>query len=180
MESQRKAAMRLFYREEAGIPDPEQLPIWPKGADFALVGTVIRELRAVDAHELPEPLDIDCPTLLLTDERGPEHLRGTVGRLDGRLLQSRVVELDGTGHVSIQSALPRVAAAVREFASQTPPAVRATRAGLSLRFRVLVSGTGRSCAGDSDIATHPTDERGAFAPVDASSDDGQSNMLGKI
>jgi len=71
VEGQRKAAMRLFCREEAGIPDPEQLPIWPEGVDFALVGTVVRELRAADAHELPESLDIDCPTLLLTDEGRP-------------------------------------------------------------------------------------------------------------
>jgi hypothetical protein len=37
VEGQRKAAMRLFCREEAGIPDPEQLPIWPEGVDFAPV-----------------------------------------------------------------------------------------------------------------------------------------------
>jgi hypothetical protein len=47
VEGQRKAAMRLFCREEAGIPDPEQLPIWPEGVDFALVGTVVRR-RAVE------------------------------------------------------------------------------------------------------------------------------------
>jgi pimeloyl-ACP methyl ester carboxylesterase len=64
---------------------------------------------------VPETPDIGCPALLLTGERGPEQLRAGVRTLSDRLPGSRVVELDGVGHVGINSAPERVAAAVRSF-----------------------------------------------------------------
>ncbi|WP_049922895.1 alpha/beta fold hydrolase [Halopiger djelfimassiliensis] len=111
----REAAMKLFYREGAGIPAPEELPIWPDRVHFDLVETVIRENRAVETYELPEDHAIDTPTRLLTGERGPEELRDAVRSLHARLPRSELVELDDVGHVGIQSAPDEVAAAVRAF-----------------------------------------------------------------
>lgn len=115
----REAAMKLFYREGAGIPDPEQLPIWPEQVDFDLVDTVIRENEAVEGYELPTEIGVDSPTLLLTGERGPPHLRDAVRALDDAIPRSRLVEIDDGGHVGIQSAPDRVAAEVRPFLQET-------------------------------------------------------------
>jgi pimeloyl-ACP methyl ester carboxylesterase len=112
---ERETAMKLFFREAGGVPAPEQLPIWPQDVNFDLVETVIRENRAVESYDLPAAPGIDCPTLLLTGERGPEHLRAGVQALADRLPESHVVEFDGVGHVGTESAPDRVASAVRSF-----------------------------------------------------------------
>ncbi len=112
---ERRAAMRLFIEEGGGIPDVEALPWWPDEANLDRTETVIRENRAVEEFRLPEEPDIDVPTLLLTGERGPEHLRDAVFALRERLPDTRLVELDGVGHVATESAPERVADAVRPF-----------------------------------------------------------------
>lgn len=112
---EREEAMKLFYQKGAGIPEPEQLPFWPESVEFELVETVIRENATVEEYKLPEELNIDTPTLLLTGERGPTHLRDAVFTLDDKLSDSRLVELEGVGHVAIESAPDRVAEAVRSF-----------------------------------------------------------------
>ena len=118
-DGKRRDAMKLFFREAGGVPAPEQLPIWPQDVDFDLVETVIRENRAVESYEVPPRPDIDCPTLLLTGERGPDHLRAGVRALADRIPQSRIVEFDGVGHVGTQSAPGTVADAVRSFCLET-------------------------------------------------------------
>ncbi|MBX0285519.1 alpha/beta hydrolase [Halomicroarcula sp. F28] len=110
----RVGAMKLFYREEVGIPDPERLPVWPDGIDFALADTVLREQAALDAYELPEAPDIDSPVALLTGEQSAPHLRGAAQELETRLPESRLVEVDA-GHVGIQSAPDSVAAALSDL-----------------------------------------------------------------
>lgn len=120
---ERKEAMRLFYQEGGGIPEPDRLPIWPNEMNFGLVETVIRENYAVEEYKLPENLDIDIPTLLLTSEHGPDHLRDAVFTLDESLSESRLVELDGVGHVAIESAPDRVAAEVRRFSTSQSTSV---------------------------------------------------------
>jgi pimeloyl-ACP methyl ester carboxylesterase len=115
---ERRAAMRLFLEEAGGVPDVSRLPWWPEEAPLHLVETVIRENHAVESYELPDEPPIDVPTLLLTGERGPDHLRDGVSALDRRLPESRVVEFDGVGHIGTESAPDRVADAVRSFARE--------------------------------------------------------------
>jgi pimeloyl-ACP methyl ester carboxylesterase len=116
----RETAMKLFFREGGGIPAPEELPVWPDGVNFDLVETVVRENRAVESYALPGDPAVDCPTLLLTGEHGPAHLRAAVRTLADRVSRSRPVELDGIGHVGTHSAPEQVAAAVRSFCLETP------------------------------------------------------------
>lgn len=116
---ERREAMKLFYREGADVPEPERLPFWPDEVNFGLVETVIRENEAVEGYELPDEPDLDVPTLLLTGERGPDHLRDAVFALAERLPESDLVEFDGVGHVAPQSAPERVADAVRSFAGES-------------------------------------------------------------
>jgi pimeloyl-ACP methyl ester carboxylesterase len=112
---EREAAMKLFFREAGGVPAPEQLPIWPAEVNFDLTETVVRENEVVESFDLPADPDVDCSTLLLTGERGPEHLRAGVHTLSERLPQHTLVEFDGIGHIGTQSAPARVAEAVESF-----------------------------------------------------------------
>jgi pimeloyl-ACP methyl ester carboxylesterase len=112
---EREAAMKLFYKEGGGVPAPEQLPFWPEEVPFDIADTVVRENEAVESYELPTAPDIDCPTLLLTGERGPEHLRAAVQTLDDRIPQSTLVEFEDVGHMAIESAPEALAEAVRSF-----------------------------------------------------------------
>lgn len=118
---ERKAAMKLFYREAAGIPAPEQLPIWPEQVQFDLVETVIRENRVVESFDWPVSSTVDSPTLLLTGDHSPAHLREAVQMLQTQLPQTYLAELDGVGHVGTLSAPEQVAAEVREFCRQETP-----------------------------------------------------------
>ncbi|RDI70688.1 alpha/beta fold hydrolase [Halopelagius longus] len=117
----RERAMKLFYRDAGGVPKPERLPFWPEEVNFDLVETVIRENYAVEEYDLPEDMGVDAPTLLLTGEHGPAHLRDAAFELDERLPESRLTELDGVGHVATDSAPDRVAAAIRAFVRETRP-----------------------------------------------------------
>ena len=119
-EGDRSGAMKLFFTEGGGVPAPEELPIWPDGVDFDLVETVVRENEAVESYDLPSDPAIDRPTLLLTGEHGPVHLRDAIRTLDDRIPRSRLVEFDGVGHVGTHSAPERVADAVRSFRPETP------------------------------------------------------------
>lgn len=116
---EREAAMELFYREEAGLPAPTQLPIWPERIHFDLAETVVRELRAVRASDHGSSVDIDCPTLLLTGEQSPNHLRSSVNTLQTTLGQCQCVELDAVGHIGTQTAPERVAKTVRTVSWQS-------------------------------------------------------------
>lgn len=111
----REATMELFYSEGAGVPDPQQLPVWPERIRFDLLETVIRETRATREHGFPGTPAADTLTLLLTGEHGPEYLCSGVRTLDARTQESEVVTLDGVGHLGVQSAPGQVAAAIRTF-----------------------------------------------------------------
>lgn len=112
----RQGAMRLFLEEAGGVPDVTALPWWPEEARLHLAETVVRENRVVESYELPEDPDVDVPTLLLTGERGPEHLRDATAALDDRLAGARLVELAGQGHVATEEAPELVAEAVSSMA----------------------------------------------------------------
>lgn len=114
-EGRREDAMALFYREAGGVTEPRELPFWPEEVNFDLVETVIRENRAVEGYELAESPAVQVPTLLLSGENGPGHLRDGVFALAERLSESQLVELEGVGHVGVDTAPGRVADAVRTF-----------------------------------------------------------------
>lgn len=116
---ERQEAMKLFFRDAGGVSAPERLPFWPEEVRFELVESVVRENEAVESYELPANPNIACPTLLLTGESGPEHLRAAVQTLADRVPQSRLVEFEGVGHVATQSAPEQVADAVRSFCLET-------------------------------------------------------------
>jgi pimeloyl-ACP methyl ester carboxylesterase len=123
LESGRTAeAMTLFYREGAGVPDPGELPVAPGDVGPALAATTVRENAEVERYALPASPGVGCPTLLLTGEHGPGHLRDAVRTLRERLPAARCRELDGAGHLGPQSVPERVAAAVRTFHPATAEA----------------------------------------------------------
>lgn len=113
---ERERAMKLFFEEAGGVPEPERLPTWPEEINFHLTETVVRENYAIEEFQLPNSPDVDVPTLLLTGERGPEQLKASVRELDDRVPHSEVVELDGLGHVATETAPDVVADVVRAFA----------------------------------------------------------------
>lgn len=113
----REEAMALFFQAAGTVDDVQELPWWPEEARLHLAETVVRENYAVEAYELPPTFEFETPTLLLTGEHGPEHLRAAVFELDDRIAESRVVELDGVGHVATESAPERLATAVESFIS---------------------------------------------------------------
>ena len=117
-EGDRERAMELFFAEAGGVPDPEKLPIWPEEVNFHLAETVVRENYAIEGFEVPESPAVDVPTLLLTGEHGPEQLKASVEALDEHIPHSRIVELDGLGHVATETAPDGVADVVREFIAQ--------------------------------------------------------------
>ncbi|WP_327050478.1 alpha/beta fold hydrolase [Halomicrococcus gelatinilyticus] len=118
-EGEREEAVKLYFRVADGTDDVEQWPIWPDCV--ALVETMVRENRAIEAYCLDDDLDVSAPALLLTGEEGPEHLRAATQALDDALDDSRLVELDGVGHGGISRAPELVANEVRSFLRETRP-----------------------------------------------------------
>jgi len=100
---------------QAVVDDLDALPVWPHEVNLHLAGTVVRENRAVERYDLPDRLDLSVRTLLLRSEYGPEHLRDGVRALHDALAGSRLVDLEGVGHVGTASAPGRVADAVGPF-----------------------------------------------------------------
>jgi len=100
VDGDRRGALRLFLEEAGGVPDVEQLRWWPEEAPFDRVETVLRESRAVESFRLPDEPAVDVPTLLLTGEHGPRHLKESIETLHERLSDSRLVELAGVGHTA--------------------------------------------------------------------------------
>jgi pimeloyl-ACP methyl ester carboxylesterase len=75
---------------------------------------MIRESAIVEEFR-PDGLDLSVPTLLLTGEYSPDHLQTSIDVLEGRVPDTRRVELDGVGHAGMASAPGQIATAVREF-----------------------------------------------------------------
>jgi len=121
-EGDRRGAMRLFVEVAGDVDDAARLDWWPEAANIDRVATVVRENYAVESYRLPDEPTLEVPTLLLTGEHGPDHLRDAVFTLHERLPESRLVELDGVGHVATDSAPDRLAAEVRSFLDGTADA----------------------------------------------------------
>jgi pimeloyl-ACP methyl ester carboxylesterase len=119
-----EGAMRLHLREvlHGDVTDEafeawlEAWPAWPEYADF--IESTLRMDRVVEEYRLPETLDVDAPTLLLTGSEGPQHLRDSVRAVDEALPDSRLVEFEGVGHDGPTAAADRVTETVREFLAE--------------------------------------------------------------
>jgi pimeloyl-ACP methyl ester carboxylesterase len=89
---------------------------WPPWPDIvALTENVARINRAIEQYRLPDSIDIDVPTLLLTGTEGPPHLRDGIRAVDEALPDSTFVEFDGVGHGGPTEAPDRVTSEVRGF-----------------------------------------------------------------
>jgi pimeloyl-ACP methyl ester carboxylesterase len=121
-EGEPREAMKLHLREvlhggeigdgafEAWL---DAWPVWPDCVDH--VENTIRMDRALERHRLPDALDVDAPTLLLTGSEGSSPLRDSVRAVHDALPNSRLVEFDGVGHSGPTEAPDRVIEAVRSF-----------------------------------------------------------------
>ncbi|RXK50533.1 alpha/beta fold hydrolase [Halorientalis pallida] len=116
-EGERREAMAETVRGSGEVEDPEGLPFCPEGVNFHLAETVVRENYAIEAYRLADDLTLPQPTLLLTGERGPTHLRDAVWELDDRLTDADLVEMEGVRHTAIFSDPVQVAAEVGRFAA---------------------------------------------------------------
>ena len=91
-----EAATKLAMREMANVEDVEGMDNWPGIVDQA---SVIRdEFEVVEGYRLPDAVDVDVPTLVLTGDRSPGHLRDGARAIRDALPDGRLVELDGVGH----------------------------------------------------------------------------------
>jgi len=110
---QRQAAMRLFIEENGSVSDVAQLPWWPEEANLHLTETVIRENYEVEAFDISDVPDIDVPTVLLTGEQSPDHLRAGITALDNHLDRSHLIEMGNVGHVATETAPEKLASIIK-------------------------------------------------------------------
>ncbi len=110
---ERRGAAELYFEEAAGIEPPT--PVLDAAA--ANAETLVAENRIVEQFA-PEHATASVPTLLLTGERGPDHLHAGARALAA---SERVehIELDGVGHAGVSTAPERVAEKVRSFLPTT-------------------------------------------------------------
>jgi pimeloyl-ACP methyl ester carboxylesterase len=109
----RRGAMRTYVAEVMHGGDTEGLDEWldewPPWPDIVgLAENVTRINRVIETYRLPERLDTDAPTLLLTGTEGPPHLRDGVRAVHEAVPDSRLVEFDGVGHGGPTEAPERV------------------------------------------------------------------------
>lgn len=117
-----REAMKLHLREVLHGGDVgddefeawlEEWPAWPGVVEH--VENAARMDRALEDHRLPDGLDVDAPSLLLTGSEAPSHLRDSVRAVREALPDGRLVEFEGLGHAGPTEAPERVAAEVRTF-----------------------------------------------------------------
>lgn len=119
-EGKRREAMRYYVREVMHGGDVDDLDSWleewPAWPDIVrLAENIARINRAIEGYALPDSLDVDARTLLLTGTEGPPHLRDGIRAVDEALSDATLVEIDGVGHGGPASAPDRVLPAVRRF-----------------------------------------------------------------
>jgi len=113
-------ATKVYVREVIHGGDVDDLdawlaewPPWPDLADLA--ENLTRMNHAIEQYRLPEQLDIDAPTLLLTGTDGPPHLRESVRDVHRAIPDSELVEFDGVSHSGPIEAPDRVLGELRQF-----------------------------------------------------------------
>lgn len=116
----RDEVVATMAREIAGVP-PEvveasrSLPVWR--ARVATAHTIPRELRAATAYRFdPERFgELAVPTLLLTGSESSPALRRATEGVDAALPDSRVVVMQGQGHVAMDTGTDLFTAEVLRF-----------------------------------------------------------------
>lgn len=119
-DGKREAAVKLYVRHVLhpdGIDDLdswlEEWRVWP--ACVELAEEVVRMCRAVERYELPERLDVEAPTLVLSGTAGPDFLRESARNVHDALPYSRYVEFDGVSHSGPSEVPELVATQVEAF-----------------------------------------------------------------
>ena len=120
-----REAMKLHLKEVIHGGDIEDFDSWlaawegwPEAAEQA--EHAVRMDRALEDHELADPLEVDAPALLLAGSAGPSHLRDSIRTVHDRLDRSRFVEFDGLGHLGPVTGPEQVTASVRSFLRTHP------------------------------------------------------------
>ena len=122
-----REATKLYVREVIHGGEADDLDAWldewePWPELAGLAENITRMNRAIEAYELPETLDVDAPTLLLTGTEGPPHLREGVRATRDALADCQFVEYEGVSHSGPVEAPERITAEVRSFLAETTPA----------------------------------------------------------
>lgn len=119
-DGERRQAMKFYVSEVMHGGDIDDLDAWlaewPPWPDIvSLTENIARINHAIEGYHLPDALDIDAPTLLLTGTEGPPHLRDGIRAVNEALPDSQFVEFEGVGHGGPTEAPDRVIAQVRAF-----------------------------------------------------------------
>lgn len=110
---QNRAVVRQFFDRAVGEAVDDIWPTWEVDAPPAR--TFVREVTAVEAYDLPTDPSIDIPTLLLSGEESPRHLRDSTRAVADVLPSARLVTLEGIGHAGLSRAPDRLASVIGAF-----------------------------------------------------------------
>jgi pimeloyl-ACP methyl ester carboxylesterase len=116
----RERALRDFLHDIGGYSDAEidamrGTPVWE--ARLAIVPTILRELRAEHAYQLPvqELSGLALPTLMLVGSESPDWARRSTEAYAAAIPGATVVTLEGQGHGANSAAPELVAAELLRF-----------------------------------------------------------------
>jgi len=120
----RQQAMKYYISEVMHGGEIDDLDAWlaqwaPWPDIIELAENIARINRVIEQYRLPESLDIDAPTLLLTGTEGPPHLRDGIRAVEKALSDNQFVEFDGVGHGGPSEAPDRVTSEVKNFILET-------------------------------------------------------------
>jgi pimeloyl-ACP methyl ester carboxylesterase len=103
----------VLLLDDQAVADLRAHPGW--AASLAMVETMPRELRAEEAWQPRGYNDLVLPTLLLVGSASPDWARRWTSMAQSAVPNSRLLELDGQGHLALTTAPDRVAEAVTDF-----------------------------------------------------------------
>jgi len=119
-DGEREEAVKRYVEQVLhpdGIDDLDawlaEWPVWPDCVDLA--EEVVRMNRSVEQYRLPDRLDVDAPTLVLSGTGGPDFLRQSARDVHDALPHSRFVEFDAVSHSGPAEAPDLIAAEVDAF-----------------------------------------------------------------